>query len=1077
MALISPGVEIDVINNSTSPAATPGTIPLIVLATAANKISPLTSTTASGTIAANAGELTLLTSQRDLLTQFGSPTFYKTASGTALNAYELNEYGLMTAYNVLGITNTAYVLRANIDLSQLVGTTVRPTGEPVDGSYWLNLGSTTYGLNVWNSTTQTFNNVTPTVLTTTTNLSSGVPINTYGTIGSYVIVAYSSSVPQQLYYKNSSNTWVEVGTNAWQISFPTVVGTVTNPTFTISNTITINTITVTLTGTTVSAFVGDINSASIPGVTATVDANGRVNIFANSLAESNGSVADGKIIIANGTGTVLTNAGIQATTYFAPKVQFSPNTQVPTWLAQDSTPAPTGSLWVQTNSVNGGLDFALARFNATLNTFAYQTCNAYASDVAANAGLDPVGGGINIKQGASYVEYNVANDGTVSFVIYQRYVAGVTTVTGSVSSATLTPGNSFQIQVSQPGQSTLPSPVTVTLTGTTIASLVGNLLALNIPNFTASVSSNGNIVLSNTSGGVIVLTPVTGTPLTTVGITTSTAFVRAYPFNGNNLIVSNWTQMAYVANINQPTQNPADEALWYFNSPTDVDIMINDGTTWKGYHNVTYDARGYDLSMTDPNGVICEASQPLTQSDGTALVPGDLWLDTGDLEHFPLLYRYTTNIVTSANSWVLINNTDSTSSNGIVFADARWDITGTTDPVTGAFPSTIGMLTSNYVDLDCPNPALYPRGTLLYNTRRSGYNVKEFAVNYFNAQSFSGNLPAETSTWVTAIGNRVDGSPYFGRKAQRALVVEAMNAVVETNQDIRSEQFFYNLICAPGYTEVGPQMINLNADIKNVAFVVSETPMRLNNNATEVTNWATGGTGTTFQDEVLNVHDTYTGVWYSCGQTTDLSGNAIVMPASYMALAGIIYSDSISYQWFSPAGTTRGVVNNVSAIGYVNGITGNFVTNSVNQGLRDTLYTNNVNPITFIPNSGILLWGNLTRDANGQSTALGSINIVRLICYLRYRLNILSRPFLFQPNDKITRDQIAAITNQLLNTLITQRAISDYLVVCDTSNNTPATISARELHMAVAIVPITDVEFIYIPLVIDQPGTTAIIPG
>lgn len=1073
MALISPGVEIDVINNSTSPAATPGTIPLIVLATAANKISPLTSTVASGTIEANAGELTLLTSQRDLLTQFGSPTFYKTASGTALNAYELNEYGLMTAYNVLGITNTAYVLRADIDLSQLVGTTVRPTGAPVDGSYWLSLGSTTYGINVWNATTQTFSSVTPTVLTTSTNLSSNVPLNTYGTIGSYVVVAADTTKPQQLYYKNTTNTWVEVGTNAWQTSFATVIGSVTNPSFTIGHTIVINTITVTLTGTTVSAFIGDINGASIPGVTAATDSSGRVNIFASSLAESNGSIADGKVIIANGTGTVLTNAGITAGTYNAPALQFSPNTQVPQWLAQDTTPEPTGSVWIQTNSVNGGVDFSLARYSATLGTFTFQTCNAYASDVAANQGLDPVGGGTNIKQGASYVQYNVAQDKTVSFLLYQRSVAGATTVTGTVSSATLVSGNSFQIQVSQPGATTLPSPVTVTLTGTTIASLVGNLLALNIPNFTASQNSSGNIVLTNTSGGVIVLTPVTGTPLTAVGITTTTSFVRAYPYNGSALIVSNWTQMPYVANFSQPTQNPAAGTLWYFNSPTDVDVMINDGTAWRGYQNVTFDARGYDLSMTDPKGVICEASAPLTQTDGTALVPGDLWLDTGDLEHFPLLYRWTTNTLNSTNSWVLVNNTDSTSSNGIVFADARWDTTGTTDPITAGLPVLTAFLTSDYVDLDVPNPALYPRGTLLYNTRRSGFNVKKFEPNYFNAQSFGGSLPAEKNTWVTALGNRVDGTPYFGRKAQRGMVVAAMNSVVETNQDIRSEQFFYNLISAPGYTEVAPQMIDLNKDIKNVAFVVGETPMRLSNNATEVVNWATGKTGSTYQDEVLEVADSYTGVWYSCGQTTDLSGNAIIMPASYMALAGIIYSDSVSYQWFSPAGTTRGVVTNATAIGYVDGTTGNFVTNSVNQGLRDTLYTNNINPITFIPNSGILLWGNLTRDANGQATALGSINIVRLICYLRYRLNILSRPFLFQPNDKITRDQIAAITNQLLNTLITQRAISDYLVVCDTSNNTPATISARELHMDVAIVPITDVEFIYIPLVIDQPGTSA----
>lgn len=1073
MALISPGVEVDVINNSTSPGAAPGTIPLIVLATADNKISPLTSTTASGTTEANAGQLTLLTSQRDLLTQFGSPTFYKTASGTALNAYELNEYGLMTAYNVLGITNTVYVLRADIDLSQLVGTTVRPSGSPVDGSYWQSTGSTSYGVFVWNSTSQTFTGITPSIITLATEVTSNVPVQNYGTIGSYAIVAVNTSIPQQLYYKNANNTWVEVGTTAWQASFSSVVGTAINPTFTIGNTVVINTITVTATGTTLSSLVGAINGASIPGVTAAADSTGRLNLFATSAAESNGSVADGKLIIANGTGTILTNAGITAGTYFSPTIQFSNSTSVPQWLSQDTTPRPTGSIWIKTNNVNGGLNFSLARFNATLDTYSFLATPAFANDVSANYGLDPVGGGINIAQGSVYTQYNVASDGTVSFLLFQRITTGATVITGTQANVTLVASNTFLIQVEQPGSSTLPTATLVTLTGTTVASLVTQLLGLGIANFTATQNASGQIVLTNTSGGAIVLTPGTGTPLTALGITTTTPYVRAYPYNGSALIGSNWTQLPYVAEFQQPLENPAEGTLWYFNSPTDVDIMINDGTAWRGYHNVTYDARGYNLSLTDPLGVISAASQPTTQTDGTPLEPGDLWLNTGDLEHYPLLYRYTTNTQTSTNSWVQITNTDSTSSNGVVFADARWDTAGTADPILDPIPVLSAFLLSDYVDLDVPNPALYPRGMLLWNTRRSGFNVKSFAFNYFNAQSFSGSLPSQKNTWKTASGNRVDGSPYMGRKAQRSIVVSAMNGALESNQDIRSERFFFNLISAPGYTEVAPQMIQLNNDIKNVAFVVSETPMRLNSNATEITNWATGATGKTYQDEVLNVADTYTGVWYSCGQTTDLSGNAIIMPPAYIALNTVIYSDSISYQWLSPAGTSRGVVSNATAIGYVDGTTGNFITNSVNQGLRDVLYTNNINPITFIPNSGILLWGNLTRDANGQTSALGSINVVRLINYLRYRLNILSRPFLFQPNDKITRDQISTITNQLLNTLVTQRAISDYLVVCDTSNNTPATISARELFMDVAIVPITDVEFIYIPLIIDQPGTSA----
>lgn len=1066
MALISPGVEIDVQDFSTAPVASPGTIPLIVLATASNKIAANSTAIAAGTLPSNANELTLLTSQRDLLTMFGVPSFYQTSSNTPLNAYELNEYGLQTAYSVLGITNSAYVLRADIDLSQLVGTTVRPVGNPPNGAFWLDTINSSYGAFVWNATTQAFTQVTPTVLTNTTNVSGNVPIQSFGSIGSYAVVATSSTLPMFMFYKTPANTWVKVGSTAWQDSIPALLGTVTSPTLVNGNTIIINTITITLNGTTLSVLAGDINSAAIAGVTAAV-INNVLAIYVDSTSQSNGSVTDGLVHITNGTGTILTGTGIVAGFYAAPLVQYSPNTSVPQWLTSDTTPRPTGSIWIKTTSFNNGALFVLNKFNATTETFAPVAAPKYANDAGADAALDPVGGGFNLANQTIYFQFNVDNTGAVSFMPYVKTATGVTTVTGTAPAPTLVAANAFSIQVSQPGSGTLTSPVTVTLTGTTVASLVTQILGLNIPNLVASSSPSAQIVFTHTAGGVIVLNPVTGSVLTTLGITTATPFVKAYPFGGSSFELSNWVPLSYTASSTAPFANPASGTNWYYSDPTAVDIMINDGTVWRGYKNVTADARGYDLSMTDPNGVLVEASAPITQSDGTSLVNGDLWINSGDLEHFPLLYRYQSGI------WVQINLADSTTSNGITFADARWDTAGTTDPITGGLPPMVTFLTSDYVDLDVPLPNLFPRGTLLFNTRRSGYNVKEFQFNYFNAQSFGGSLPAMANTWVSSIGNRTNGSPYMGRKAVRALVVKAMNAAVETNGDIRSQQFFYNLISAPGYTELAQQLVALNQEIGYQAFVVEETPMRLNANGTEIINWSNSGTGTTFQDEVLGVSDAYMGVWYGCGQTTDLNGNAIIMPATYMALQGIIYSDSVSYEWFAPAGYNRGVVTNASSIGYVDSVTGNFVTNSVNKGLQDTLYTNSINPIVRFPDSGILLFGNLTRNPSGTASALGSVNIARLVSFLRFELNKLARPFLFQPNDQITRNQIATITSQLMNTLITQRAISDYLVVCDTSNNLPDTIAARELFMDVAIVPITDVEFIYIPLIIDQPGTSA----
>ncbi len=92
----------------------------------------------------------LISSQRELTETFGDPKFYTDASGNSLHGYELNEYGLQAAYSFLGIANRAYLLRADIDLSELSGSTSAPTANPANGSYWLDTSATTWGLKEWN---------------------------------------------------------------------------------------------------------------------------------------------------------------------------------------------------------------------------------------------------------------------------------------------------------------------------------------------------------------------------------------------------------------------------------------------------------------------------------------------------------------------------------------------------------------------------------------------------------------------------------------------------------------------------------------------------------------------------------------------------------------------------------------------------------------------------------------------------------------------------------------------------------------------------------------------------------------
>ena len=181
MALISPGVEVTVIDESNYTPSTAGTVASIIIATAENKTSGTGTGTASGTTAANAGKTYLIGSQRELTSTFGNPTFYNTTAGTPINGYELNEYGLMAAYSLLGVSNRAYVTRANIDLAELASSTSRPLGNPTNGTIWWDVSADTrWGIFEWNKSTGAFTNKIPTVITSATDLDGGVPKTSIG---------------------------------------------------------------------------------------------------------------------------------------------------------------------------------------------------------------------------------------------------------------------------------------------------------------------------------------------------------------------------------------------------------------------------------------------------------------------------------------------------------------------------------------------------------------------------------------------------------------------------------------------------------------------------------------------------------------------------------------------------------------------------------------------------------------------------------------------------------------------------------------------------------------------------------
>ena len=1079
--LVSPGVSVSVIDESFYTPAEPGTTPMIFVATAQDKANASGTGTARGTTKANAGVPFLLTSQRDLSETFGDPVFYTDNNNNPIHGGELNEYGLQAAYSYLGVSNRAWAVRADIDLGELQASATAPAADPEDGTQWFDTQVSKFGMFEWNGNPvtstggQTFTNKVPTVITDKTKLvgevNTGIPKTSVGQVGDYAIVA--TTTINKAYYKNSDGAWVKIGSADWTKSWPTIVGTVSNPTLT--GDFTINGTTVTGAGT-ITDLVADINGDATlqsAGITAKA-VNSKLEIYSTGVA----------VVIAD-PNTNIAQVGLTAGTFAAPALQISKHTNVPEFKSTDTTSRPSGSIWFKTTDANLGAKLNVKTFNETTGLFEKKDVPIYNTNATALEALDSTGGGTNLSVDTYYAQSNVTEsaDAEFDFKIFKRAVAGSTKVTSGIIASIAASTYTFTVQESLVNDADLTSavPVSVTTAGSTddADTIAGAINSAGLTNVTASVDAQNRVVIEHTLGGEIRLVDTDGVLALMgyapyVSATSGTANLYYVPgtdgdTNPEQYMASNWRALAYTASEDAPSALASDGQLWYNSIVDEVDIMIHNGSGWVGYQN--YQSGSIDYSTTSPNGPIVSATEPTKQSDGSDLVEGDLWISTADLENYPLIYQYNF----STKKWVLRDSSDQSTDNGVLFADARYNTAGANSDEAG---DIVDLLASNYLDPDAPDHNLYPRGMLLWNLRRSGFNVKRFVRNAIDTTEDNIRNGDEDMDdyyphrWVTESANQADGSGSFGRKAQRKVIVQAFQAMLNSNDDIRdNESRIFNLMATPGYPELIGEMVSLNYDRGLTAFVVGDTPMRLKSDGTTLNNWATNVAGAVEDnDDGLVSRDEYLGIFYPSLFTSDNAGNNVVVPASHGILRTIALSDNVSYPWFAPAGTRRGGITNASSAGYIDA-EGEFKTVALNEGQRDTLYSSAVNPITFLTGAGLVNFGQKTRARNASS--LDRINVARLVIYLRSQLNKLAKPYIFEPNDKITRDEIKQQVDSLMLELVGQRALYDFLVVCDESNNTPNRIDRNELYVDVAIEPVKAVEFIYIPLRLKNTGEIA----
>jgi len=177
-------------------------------------------------------------------------------------------------------------------------------------------------------------------------------------------------------------------------------------------------------------------------------------------------------------------------------------------------------------------------------------------------------------------------------------------------------------------------------------------------------------------------------------------------------------------------------------------------------------------------------------------------------------------------------------------------------------------------------------------------------------------------------------------------------------------------------------------------------------------------------------------------------------------VAGVCVStSSILDDWFSPAGLNRGGIQNVVKLAF-----------NPNKAQRDDLYTNRINPIVSMIGSGPVLFGDKT--ALASPSAFDRINVRRLFLNVEKRARGLAESVLFEQNDSTTRGAFAASMTSYLAEVQARRGVTDFLVVCDDTNNTPEVIDRNEFVAELYLKPTRSINYVTVTVTATKTGVS-----
>jgi phage tail sheath protein FI len=371
--------------------------------------------------------------------------------------------------------------------------------------------------------------------------------------------------------------------------------------------------------------------------------------------------------------------------------------------------------------------------------------------------------------------------------------------------------------------------------------------------------------------------------------------------------------------------------------------------------------------------------------------------------------------------------------------------------IDGAWSGKAGTVLETFEFLSQGSDAKGPDGSSNYYV--DVVNARSAYVRWLSLPAGltdAGDTIANTTTYTTV--NAAIDSSLTGGTDDNLPTSGELNTALQVLADVNTVDV--NLVFGypdvNGSADIAGNLITFANNRKDCMAFVSppiEDSKDITNPGQEVTGWVEGLASTSYasvDSSAVYVYDKYNDVYRWIGAAGHIAGLCA-------------NTDNVADAWFSPAGVNRGQLLGITKLAW-----------NPNKAERDDLYKKRCNPLVSLPGQGTILFGDKTLLK--RPSAFDRINVRRLFIVLEKAISTAAEGQLFEFNDEFTRAQFRNLVEPFLRDVKGRRGLTDFAVVCDTTNNTSQVIDANSFVADIFIKPARSINFINLNFVATRTG-------